>query len=322
MSVVLVTGASGFVGRHVVAALRAAGHSVRCAVRATARGRALPADIDRIEIPTIGAATDWTRALDGVGAVVHLAARAHVLEERAADPLAAFLEVNTAGTLALARSAADAGVRRFLFLSSIKVNGESSGEGAFGADDVPAPVDPYGVSKWRAETGLADIARGSSLETTIVRPPLVYGPGVGANFLRLLRLVDRGLPLPVGGVRNARSLVSVWNLTDLLLRCLTSPHAANRTFMVSDGRDLSTAELVRMLAAALGKPARLVSVPPAALRLAARLTGQMAEYTRLCASLRVNMGATTSALDWSPPCTVEESLRRTVAWYRDGARPV
>lgn len=316
MSATLVTGGTGFVGRHFVERLRHDGVEVRLAGRAPRDGSAHPAAMNVVPIGSIGSDTDWTAALDGVDRVVHLAGRAHVLEEQVADPLPVFLEVNCAGTLRLAESAAQRGVRRFVFVSSVKVNGEDSSRAKYSASDESAPVDPYGVSKMRAELGLEDLARRTGMEVTIVRPPLVYGPGVGANFLRLMSLVDKGVPLPLGSVRNLRSMVSLWNLSDLLVRCLDAPTAANRTFMVSDGRDLSTAELVGLLAAALGKQPRVFDFPPVMLRTAARLTGKLAEYTRLCASLHVDTSATTATLNWNPPLSVEESIARTVRWYR------
>jgi nucleoside-diphosphate-sugar epimerase len=318
VSRILVTGGTGFVGRHLVERLVTDGHFVRCPVRSPDRATGmLPPKAEIVAGGSIDERTNWDGMLEGIDVVMHLAARAHVLEERSSDPLAAFVAVNTDGTLNLARSAAAQGVRRFVFVSSIKVNGESTGARPFTAHDEPDPVDDYGVSKQRAESGLADVATATRLQTVIVRPPLTYGPGVGANFQRLLRLIDRELPLPLGAVKNARSLVSVWNLVDLLDRCIDSPAAANRTFMVSDGCDLSTADLIRQLATALGRRARVFAVPPALLEIGARLTGQMAQYTRLCASLRVDMGETMRTLGWRPPCSLEESIVRTARWYRD-----
>jgi UDP-glucose 4-epimerase len=317
LSDILLTGGTGFVGRHLVERLVADGRSVRCAIRSPERSSSLPSAVSSIAVGELGFSTDWRDALAGVGTVMHLAARAHVLDEREADPLAVFLEVNTRAVETLATAAAQAGVRRLVFLSSIKVNGEDSGERAYAASDAPAPADPYGVSKQRAEEALREIGARTGMQTVIVRPPLVYGPGVRANFLRLMQIVDRGIPLPFGSIRNRRSLVSVWNLCDLLVRCVDSPAAANRTFMVSDGVDPSTAELVRLLATALEARARVFGVPPAFLRLAARLTGQMAEYTRLCASLRVDLTETLSQLDWRPPLGMTEAMARTARWYRD-----
>jgi nucleoside-diphosphate-sugar epimerase len=316
---ILVTGATGFVGRHFCERLLADGRRVRCAVRSADRARrVLPQPAIAIaEVGPLGRGTDWSGVLQDVRTVVHLAARAHILEEKAADPLAAFLEVNTDGTLQLARAASKAGAARFIFMSSVKVHGESSGPGAFSTADTPAPVDPYGVSKWRAEQGLAELAQQGRMEVVIVRPPLVYGPGVGANFLRLMRLVDRRIPLPLGRVDNRRSLVSIWNLCDLLVKCLDAPAAANRAFLVSDGMDLSTSDLVKELAVALGKRPNIVNFPVSLLELGARLTGQMAEYTRLCASLRVDISATVGVLGWQPPLTVTESIARTAHWFRN-----
>jgi UDP-glucose 4-epimerase len=316
MTRVLVTGATGFVGRHLVTRLIEEGYTLRCAVRDMDSAAAkLPPGVELTGIPAVDGETDWGGALRDVSIVYHLAARAHILEEKAADPLGAFLRVNAEGTRALARAASEARVRRMVLVSSIKVNGEFTLDRPFRADDPPSPVDPYGISKQRAEESLREVAKGSGLEGVIVRPPLVYGPGVGANFLKLLKLVDRGLPLPLGS-HNRRSLVSVWNLCDLLVVCGLSAAASQRTFVVSDGRELSTPELVRELARALGKSARLPKVPLSLLRIAAKATGQMAQYARLCFSLAVDMTDTQRTLDWRPPLSVEESIDRTVAWYR------
>lgn len=313
----LVSGATGFVGRHLVARLLEEGFAVRCAVRDSRAARALFGErVEIAEVGNIDTHPEWNAALQGAEMVFHLAGRAHILKESSADPLAEFLRVNTEGTAHLARHAAAAGVRRFVFVSSIKVYGESSGVRPFRAQDPPAPGDAYGVSKQRAEEAVQRVAQESGMEAVIVRPPLVYGPGVGANFLRLMRLVDRGVPLPLGAVSNRRSLVSVWNLCDLLVRCARSAAAAQQTFVVSDGTDLSTPQLVQEIARALQRPARLLAVPPAVLKLAAQLTGNMAEYTRLCASLTLDVQDTMQILDWRPPLGIGESLSRTVSWYR------
>lgn len=315
MSTLLVTGSTGFVGRHLVTRLVDEA-SLRCAVREPASAR-LPAAAVAIGIRAIDGSTDWTDAVAGVQTVIHLAARAHILEDRVADPLAAFRAVNTEGTLALARQAVAAGVRRLVFVSSIKVNGENSLNQPFSAADVPQPVDPYGISKHEAEVGLRELSRSTGLEVVIVRPPLVYGPGVRANFLRLMQIVERGVPLPLGSVTNRRSLVSVWNLVDLLRVCAFSEQAAGQTFMVSDGQDVSTATLVTLLAKAFGRRPRLLNVPEGLLRAGARLTGQMAEYTRLCGSLQVDIAATEATLGWHPPIALTAGIERTVNAYRE-----
>lgn len=235
------------------------------------------------------------------------------MNEEAADPLAEFRRVNVEGTLRLAWQAAEAGVRRFVFVSSIKVNGEHSQPGQpFTADQTPAPGDPYGVSKMEAEQGLRVLARETGMEVVIIRPPLVYGPGVKANFLAMMRWLQRGVPLPLGGVtENRRSLVFLDNLIDLIVTCIDHPAAANQTFLVSDDEDLSTAALLRRMAAALGRPARLIPVPAGLITLGARLIGRPGIAQRLCGSLQVDIGKTKSLLGWVPPVSVDEGLRRT-----------
>lgn len=312
---VLITGASGFVGLELLASLiRIPGLSVRAAVR-DARA-ALPRGTEVYEIGDLDTAPDWAPALHSCNTVVHLAARAHVMRTGASDAAALFRRVNTDGTLALARQAVLAGVRRFVFLSSVKVNGERTAAGkSFSAQDDAHPADPYAVSKLEAELGLREIAGRSGLEVVIVRAPLVYGAGVKANFLRLLHWVDRGWPLPLAAVRNRRSLVSVWNLCDLLGNLLANPRASGGTWMVSDGEDLSTPELIRRLARAMNRRARLLPVPVTLVRALGVLAGREAELMRLCDSLMVETRATREQLGWSAPVDVDEGLRRTVAWY-------
>jgi UDP-glucose 4-epimerase len=269
------------------------------------------AGVDYLPIAGLAADTDWSRALAGVDTIVHAAARVHVMRDRSADPLAEFRRVNVAGTLALARQAATAGVRRLVFVSSIKVNGEETPrDRPFTATDRPEPGDPYGVSKLEAEQALSALANATGLELVIVRPPLVYGPGVKANFFAMMKWLRRGVPLPFGAIHNRRSLIGIDNLVDLLLRCVAHPAAAGRTLLVSDGEDLSTTELLRRLGFALGTPARLIPIPSGALDFTARALGGAALARRLCGSLCVDIAATRQALDWSPPVTLDEGLRR------------
>ena len=312
MMQILVTGANGFVGRALCPALHQADHRIIAAIRNAGRS---PEGCEARVVGDIGPDTDWKEALRGVEAIVHLAARVHVMRESAADTLAAFLRVNTAGTLHLARATAQAGIRRFVFLSSVKVLGERCHEVPFTDASPPNPQDPYAVSKLEAEMGLTEIAREFGVETVILRPPLVYGPGVRGNFLSLLRLVDRGLPLPLGGVRNQRSLLFLGNLVDAISLCLTHPVAPGKTFLLCDGEDLSTPELVRRLARALECRPRLWPLPEPVLTLAAGCLGKSAEARRLLASLTVDDRLIRQVLAWNPPFTVDEGLDETVAWF-------
>lgn len=306
---VLVTGASGFVGQALLARLRRQDLPVRAALR---RPWEPPPGVETCRVGELGADTDWRAALTDVDVVVHAAARVHVMRDAAADPLAEYRRVNVQGTLALARQAAEAGVRRFVFISSIKVNGEVTAPGRpFTAQDAPAPRDPYGLSKAEAENGLRRLAVETGLEVTIIRPPLVYGPGVKGNFLSLMCWLSRGLPLPLGAIHNRRSLVALDNLVDLIAVCCRHPAAASRTFLVADGEDLSTTELLRRLGQALGKPARLLPVPSWLLKAAAAAVGRPGIGQRLCGSLQVDIAATQAALAWSPPVGVDEALART-----------
>lgn len=305
---ILITGSSGFVGRALCARLEAESITFRAAVRNKVQA------ID-YEVGSIDGKTDWSEALSNCDVVVHLAARVHVMDECAADPLTAFREVNVAGTENLARQAARCGVRRFVFVSSIKVNGETTSRVLFSSSDMPAPRDAYGQSKYEAELALARIAKETGMEIVIVRPPLVYGPGVRANFLRLMQIVRRSVPLPMGAIDNRRSMVALDNLVDLLLTCVRHPAAAGKTFLVSDGHDVSTPELVRMLAAAMGKRAFLLPVPPALLAAGAALLGKSAAADRLLGSLQVDMAATQSLLDWQPPVSMPDAIDATVAHF-------
>jgi UDP-glucose 4-epimerase len=305
---VLVTGAAGFVGTALISRLVASGkHSLRAVVRN--ESSATPANIERY-VGDVAPHSDWLPAVSGVDVVVHLAARVHVMRDAASDPLAEYRRVNTEGTLRLARQAAAADVRRFLFLSSVKVNGEA---GAFSESDPPAPADPYGVSKREAEEGLNQLASETGMDVVVIRSPLAYGPGVQANFRALIRAVALGIPLPLGSVENRRSLVALDNLVDLIVTCIDHPAAANETFFVSDGEDLSTPELIRRLAHALGRPVRLFPVPPTLLRIAAAVLGKRDAAQRLLGSLQVDISKARRLLGWTPPMSVDEGLTRTVA---------
>jgi nucleoside-diphosphate-sugar epimerase len=270
----------------------------------------------RVQVPDISAATEWSTALRGQDVIIHCAARVHVMNECSSDPLAAFRSVNVDGTLNLARQAASAGASRFIYLSSVKVNGEVTCAGQrFSADDAVAPMDPYGRSKHEAEVGLRELSLQTGLEVVIIRPPLVYGPGVKANFARLMHAVHRGWPLPLGAIQNRRSLVALENLVDLIATCVEHPDAANQTFLVSDGEDLSTTQLLRKIGDALEKPARLIPVPMFLLKLAGGLLGQREVVQRLCESLEVDIYKTQQLLGWTPPLSVEEGLKRIAEEY-------
>lgn len=269
--------------------------------------------MEHCPIGNMAPTTDWTAALDGIDTVVHLAARVHVMHDRVEDPLPHYLLTNTDATLQLALQAASAGVKRLVFLSSIKVNGEETRDGRrFRADDTPEPQDAYAISKHRAEIGLREMAVKTGLEVVIIRPPLVYGLGAKANFAALQQAVARGLPLPFGSLRNRRSLVGLDNLVDLIVTCVTHPRAANQTFLVSDGEDVSTADLVRHLASAVGRPARLLPVPAWWLKAGAAALGRRGLAQRLCGSLQVDISATRDRLGWAPPLSLAEGLRRAV----------
>jgi len=313
--VVVVTGANGFVGSALCARLRKDGTPVRGAVRSS---NARPGGTEGVTIDGLASDTDWSEALKNVEQVVHLAARVHVMSDKSSDPLAEFRRVNVEGTAALARQAAVAGVRRFVYLSSVKVNGEFTEAGhPFTADDAPAPEDPYGVSKHEAEQLLRQIAAETGMEVVIIRPPLVYGPGVKANFESMMRWLVRGVPLPLAAVtQNRRSLVALDNLVDLIVTCLNHPAAANQTFLVSDGEDLSTAQLLKRTGTAMGHPARLFYVPPALLKLGATVLNKPGIYQRLCGSLQLDIAKTIQLLGWTPPVSVDEGLRLTAEGFR------
>jgi nucleoside-diphosphate-sugar epimerase len=306
---ILVSGAGGFIGRPLCAELFRQGQSVV----ATVRLENLPIEnVQNLTIDTIDSDTDWVDALLDVKVVIHLAARTHVMKDTASDPLAEFRKINVEGTLNLARQAANAGVRRFIFMSSIKVNGENTVSGKpYTADDRPAPISPYALSKREAEDLLCQIAAETAMEVVIIRPTLVYGPGVKANFLSMMDWVNKGLPLPLGAINNKRSLVALDNLVNLIVTCIDHPGAANQTFLVSDDEDLSTTDLLERMAVALGKSARLFKVPINLLEVVAALLGIDAVCQRLCDSLQVDISKTRALLGWTPPISVDMALQKT-----------
>ncbi len=310
---VFLTGATGFVGGAVLRRLVADNFSVTAALRADSQ--VVVGQVRTVTFESLETAS-WEKELLGIDVLVHCAARVHVMNDAETDPLAAFRKVNVQGTLNLALQAAESGVRRFVFVSSIKVNGEGTDSGKpYTAQDLPMPGDPYGVSKLEAEEGLRELAVRTGMAVVIIRPVLVYGPGVKANFLNMMRWLDKGVPLPFGAIHNARSLVALDNLVDLIVTTITHPAAANQTFLVSDGEDLSTTQLLHRMAAALGKPARLLPVPSWMLSTAANMLGKRSLSQRLCGSLQVDIGKTRSLLQWTPPMPVDEALKVTAAHY-------
>jgi nucleoside-diphosphate-sugar epimerase len=314
---VLVTGATGFVGQPLTQALIDVGIPVRCAIRSPAAAARTVYGASSCIIGEIGPHTDWSAAVDGVRTVVHLAARVHVMRDTAPDPLAAYRRVNVDGTHGLAEAAAAAGVSRLVYVSSVKVNGEVSGEKPLREVDPAAPADPYAQSKWEAEQRVQDTGQATGLEVVVVRPPLIYGPGVKANFLRLFAAVGRGLPIPLGSVKdNRRSLLYLANMIDFLVVCMEHPAAAGETFFVADDNPPSTAGLVRAIGVAAGRPARLFPVPSTVLRAFARAAGRTATVDRLLGSLVVDTGKARSLLGWSPPFPLEDGLRATAEWAR------
>ncbi len=318
MSRVLVTGANGFVGRSLCVEMIRRGRRIKAAVRS-----ADPwiVGAESVMVGSIDGETDWSYALSDVDVVVHLAARVHMMRETVGDPLTAFNIVNVAGAERLARAAAEAGVRRLVYVSSIKVNGErtcDTGEGfpeKFSATDRPQPENPYAVSKWEAEQALHTVARETGLDVVIIRPPLVYGPGVKANFYALLRAVAWGVPLPLGAISNRRSLVALDNLVDMIITCIDHPAATNQTFLVSDGEDISTTELIQRMARALGRPVWLIPVPKMVLMAGATLLGKQEVAARLCGSMQMDITKAREMLGWFPPITLDEGLRRTAEHY-------
>lgn len=311
----LVTGATGFIGGALLERLLADGHFfVRAAVRHEVSG--LPLGVERFVVGNPTSDAVWRQAMAGVDAVIHLAARVHVMRETVADPLAEFRRVNVVETLALARQAVALGVKRFIYLSSIKVNGEETLLGQpFTEEDQPAPKDAYAVSKWEAEQGLRELADESKMEVVILRPALVYGPGVKGNFLAMMRWLCKGIPLPLGSISNRRSLVGLDNLVDLIVTCIDCQAAANQTFLVADGEDLSTSQLLQRMAVALNVPARLLPGPQGLLTACLKMMGKRNLVQRLCGSLQVDTTKACKMLNWTQPVSVDEGLHRTAKHF-------
>lgn len=312
MKSVLVTGATGFLGTAVCAELKAEGFTVRAAVRPHTSRRLNNID-EIVEVGNIDAATNWDDALDRVDVVIHLAARVHILSETTADPIKEFRDINRDGTVRLAQSAASIGVSRLVYVSSIKVNGDETDRVPFSERSYPNPQGPYAVSKWEAEQELSKIA---GLELTIIRPPLIYGPGVKGNFLNLLRWVNMGVPLPFGGTHNLRSLVGLGNISNAIVRCIQDNRAIGETFLVSDGEDLSTTDLIQRLAKQLNRSANIFPFPAGLLNYGAMIIGKKDLTRKIFASLQVDANKLRETLDWKPPLTLEQELYNTATWFK------
>ncbi len=303
MTCVLITGASGFVGRAVCERVLSFGMKVRGSHRSLSSQALVPPGVEKIQIPSVGHDTDWSHALDAVSVVMHFAGRVHITKD------------NTAGTEQLARAAVKAGVKRFIYLSSVGVNGRSTNGHPFAESDAPHPYDAYSISKWEAEQQLWKIAKDSDLEIVIIRPPLVYGPGGPGNFMRLVRLIESGLPLPFASIHGRRSFIYVRNLVNAIVTCATHSDAAGQTFLVSDGEDVSLAELVRRIAREMGRKARLYTFPPRLLRTLGQALGKSMDIDRLTSPLLVDISKIRRTLSWVPPYSMEDGLRTTLSWY-------
>ena len=315
MKKILVTGATGFIGQAVVQELLKQAFNVNAAVRKLSPD--LPDAVTQVEIGDLSALPENISILQNIDIVIHIAARAHIMNETQSNPLAEFRKVNTTGTLNLARQAAEAGVKRFIFISSIKVNGEITQPGnPFKAEITNPPTDPYGLSKFEAEHGLMSLAKNTGMEIVIIRPPLVYGPGVKANFLSMIKWVDKGAPLPLGAIHNQRSLVALGNLVSFICHCINHPKAANEVFLIADGEDVSTTQLLQKVAKALGKKAHLLPIPVSLMRFAARLIGKQSVASRLFDSLQVDSSKARALLEWEPVISMDEQLKILTTFYK------
>ncbi|WP_422410492.1 MULTISPECIES: UDP-glucose 4-epimerase family protein [unclassified Endozoicomonas] len=315
---VLVTGVNGFVGSVLHKKLK---EECLLDVIGTVRNIDSLYKQDILSVGSIDSVTDWTEALDSVSVVVHCAARAHIMKDEVSDPIAEYRKVNTDGTLNLARQSASAGVKRFIFISTIKVNGETtSGSSAFTEQDLLIPQDAYGISKKEAEDGLGKIARETGMEVVIIRPPLVYGPNVKANFLYLMKLADTNIPLPFSMIRNVRSMVYVENLVDFIITCIEHPRAANQTYLISDGTDLSLPELIKIMRSSLGRPERLLPIPKFCFRFSGVVVRKSTIVDRLIGDLQVDSSKAEEKLSWKPPYTVQQAIKATVDSYIEGKR--
>lgn len=311
---IAVTGANGFIGDALTHELCEKGYDVRGIVRSKEQSLNRNSRLEIFAVGEINSDTNWNDALKGIDVVIHLASRVHKLIDVSINPLADYRGVNTGGTQKLAEMSAQAGTRRLIFMSTIKVNGEKTIDAAFTENHAALPQDPYAISKWEAEQALHNISDATGLEVVILRPPLVYGPGVKANFLRLLQLIDKGVPLPLGYVKNNRSFIYVGNLVDAIIKCVEHHNAANQTFLVSDGQDVSTPELIKMIAGAMGKKARLFPCPVSLLKMIGKGAGKSSEIERLTGSLQVDNSKIRRVLGWKPPYTMEEGIYETVKW--------
>ncbi len=316
MPSVLITGATGFIGRALCEMMMARGYHVRGTVRSEKYPADLPAGVEIYPVVSISASTDWQDSLRGIDLVIHLAAPAHIKETAIAKKRTSFHEVIVGGTEHLAGMAAAAGVKRFIYISSVKVNGEG-GLLPYTERDTPKPEDTYGITKCEAEQVLRDMSAKTGLEVVIIRPPLVYGPGVKANFLQLMKWATSGLPLPLGSIHNRRSMIYLGNLIDAIMTCAIHPGAAGEVFLVSDDHDISVPELIRALTDAMGKRSVLIPFPEWFLKTAGKLTGKAKDMDKLTGSLVVDISKIKSLLHWKPPFTFEEGIRETVKSFKE-----